>query len=426
MILSSIDFLFYSANKDLQTSIPELSGGEDVQIVFLNDFDAVLETIDKKPIKFVFVDIDDESLKPLQLLEWLKTCHLPCRTGVITDKTYGQEFTNALRLGVKEVFSVSKLDNPEYGIQRIKKWLADYELWHSQVSRGKITDKQWVGRSPKQRLVYEDLLSAIQAGQHVLLSGEHGVGKRYLVEAAIGDIPYVDASLPDYEHMPAFKKALEQIRELVSPLLLVHDVTQLHAEVQEAIAELIKDGEWKSEQVNVQIIATTASDLQAEVQSGTFRQDLFSLIHTDLHIPALRLCKEDVPWLTEYYLNQGDQYHFLSADAMVTMMQYTWPGNVKELREVLVEMTNLSEGAMITAKSLPPKLLKFGFYAQQEEDDWLEMPYKEAKKRVLNKFNRTYIEDLIIKSERNLTVAAEKADMDRSNFKKIVKKYGLE
>ena len=87
----------------------------------------------------------------------------------------------------------------------------------------------------------------------------------------------------------------------------------------------------------------------------------------------------------------------------------------------------LSDGDTITAKNLPSKILSAIFYnSVKQEPDLAELNYKEAKKRALNIFNRSYIIGILEKTGWNITAASEQAGMDRSNFKKIIKKYSVE
>ena len=137
----------------------------------------------------------------------------------------------------------------------------------------------------------------------------------------------------------------------------------------------------------------------------------------------------DIVRLADYFIHEWEKQNsvrYLSLDVLEALTGYDWPGNVSELKSTLVSMLQSAPDATVTAKFLPAEILQKTFYRLEKEwEDFSELPYTEAKKRMLHKFHRTYIADVLKKAHNNLTVAAERAQLDRSNFKKIIKKYNL-
>jgi DNA-binding NtrC family response regulator len=117
----------------------------------------------------------------------------------------------------------------------------------------------------------------------------------------------------------------------------------------------------------------------------------------------------------------------ISVDAMQSLQAYRWPGNVRELENVIERAVVLATGETITARELPPKILGEVFYLaeNQEGQDLIALPYQDAKDKALLAFNRNYVMGLLRRSGGNLSLASNKAGMDRSNFKKIVKKSAI-
>src|SRR3990167_8450598 len=120
----------------------------------------------------------------------------------------------------------------------------------------------------------------------------------------------------------------------------------------------------------------------------------------------------------------------ISVDALQSLQNYRWVGNVREMENVLERAVVLVNGDTITARDLPSKILGDAFYLGAEEGgdiaDLSQFDYQEAKNRALWAFNRSYLSNLLRQANGNLSSAASKAGMDRSNFKKIIKKYNVE
>ena len=109
---------------------------------------------------------------------------------------------------------------------------------------------------------------------------------------------------------------------------------------------------------------------------------------------------------------------------MQVLQTYTWPGNVRELENTMERAMILSSGDVLTARSLPSSLLAKAFYETEKVvEEGVDIPYKEAKERALTLFHKTYLSQALEGTNGNIKLASEKVGLDRSNFKKILKKY---
>jgi DNA-binding NtrC family response regulator len=162
------------------------------------------------------------------------------------------------------------------------------------------------------------------------------------------------------------------------------------------------------------------------------RQLYYRLNVISLSLPALRERLEDIPLLTYYFLkkyiaNVSREVNKISIDAMQVLQNHSWLGNVRELENVVERAVILSSGDTISVADLPPRLLGDSFYLYKEDDaDLTKYAYKEAKARALINFNRSYLHNLLRQTSGNISEAAEKAGLDRSNFKKLIRKYEID
>jgi len=181
-------------------------------------------------------------------------------------------------------------------------------------------------------------------------------------------------------------------------------------------------GDTKSVKVDVRVVAATNRDLQAMVESGKFREDLFFRLNVlPLRMPSLRERMEDLPLLADAFLQRfapkGQAPKHLGALALKALLAHRWPGNVRELRNVL-------ERAALLAAS--EELQPGDFLFATAEKSALPMGgYQQAKHAVLESFDRQFVTQALKEHRGNVTRAAEAAGLDRKNLQVIIKKYGL-
>jgi DNA-binding NtrC family response regulator len=181
-------------------------------------------------------------------------------------------------------------------------------------------------------------------------------------------------------------------------------------------------GDTKSLKLDVRVVAATNRDLQDMVEAGKFRQDLFFRLNVlPLRMPALRERMEDLPLLAEAFLQrfapQGQAPKRLGPAALKTLLAHRWPGNVRELRNVLERAALLAAGDELQ----PGDFL----FATAEKSTLPLGSYQQAKRAVLESFDRQFVTQALKEHHGNVTRAAEASGLDRKNLQVIIKKYGL-
>ncbi|MEM9189567.1 MAG: sigma 54-interacting transcriptional regulator [Myxococcota bacterium] len=176
--------------------------------------------------------------------------------------------------------------------------------------------------------------------------------------------------------------------------------------------------------VDVRVVCATHRDLRAEVNAGTFRQDLYyRLAVVLLRIPALRERGDDIPELIQHFLRESQDERGLEAlfepRALREMMKYRWPGNVRELRNVVS-----AAQAMGGAPELDPSPIA-AVGAGDTIEAVLSLPYKSARRTLLDHFEERYVRRILEASGGNVRKAARDAGMDRSYLNDLIKRHGL-
>ena len=177
--------------------------------------------------------------------------------------------------------------------------------------------------------------------------------------------------------------------------------------------------------VDVRLVSATHQDLRSQVNSASFRLDLFYRVAVvTLSVPPLRERTEDIPGLIEHFLreagHQGPLGEVFPPHEMKRLAAHAWPGNVRELRNFVLGTLALGEPARLDAS---PQAAADG-----QRDPFagvLDLAYRDAKRVVMDDFERRYVEHLLQKSGGNVRQASRDGQMDRSYLMELVKRHRL-
>jgi two-component system nitrogen regulation response regulator NtrX len=220
--------------------------------------------------------------------------------------------------------------------------------------------------------------------------------------------------------------------------LLLDEVSDMPLETQGKIVRALQDqtferlGGSARVKVDVRVIATTNKDLQAEIAAGRFREDLFyRLAVVPLKVPALKERREDVPALAQHFMARSAEVsgmppRELSADALAALQAYDWPGNVRQLRNLmdwLLIMAPGGAGDPIRADMLPPEI---GANAPallniDPTADIMGLPLREAR----DLFETQYLQAQLLRFGGNISRTAQFVGMERSALHRKLKQLGV-
>ncbi len=220
--------------------------------------------------------------------------------------------------------------------------------------------------------------------------------------------------------------------------LLLDEVSDMPLETQGKIVRALQDqtferiGGSARVKVDVRVLATTNRDLQAEIASGKFREDLFyRLAVVPLRMPALKERREDIPILARHFLDRsaessGIPSREFSTDALTVLQSYEWPGNVRQLRNVMDWVMIMAPGGpqdTIRADMLPPEIVQ-GAPALLNFDpsaDVMALPLREAR----DLFETQYLQAQLLRFGGNISRTAGFVGMERSALHRKLKQLGV-
>jgi DNA-binding NtrC family response regulator len=175
-------------------------------------------------------------------------------------------------------------------------------------------------------------------------------------------------------------------------------------------------------EVDVRIIAATNKSLKEEIEAGRFREDLYYRLNVvNIHVPPLRERKEDIPLLVHAFLEEfsrenNKEIEAIDKSAMQALHNYTWPGNIRELRNCIESAVVMAKGEKITLDDLPPHI------AAGDETDYVKIevgtPLEDAEKAV--------IQATLNRENGNKTRAAEILGIGRKTLHRKINEYGIE
>jgi two-component system, NtrC family, response regulator AtoC len=214
--------------------------------------------------------------------------------------------------------------------------------------------------------------------------------------------------------------------------LFLDEIGELSPRLQGKLLQFIEDrtfrrvGGTRDLHVDTRLVTATNRDLEADVDAGKFRADLFYRLRVvPLHLPPLRERSSDVPDLARHFLSTysrdlGKHVRRFAPDAMALLQQYQWPGNVRELRNVIERSVLLADGDTLTIDALPPEVRS---PRRNDADGGIDMGPDGLDIEALE---RTLLAEALRRSEGNRTTAGRLLGLSRHQIRNRLKKYGKE
>jgi two-component system response regulator GlrR len=325
-------------------------------------------------------------------------------------------------------------------------------IYGDNTKHGNEQDSKWceaiVTRSPVMQALLREAWLVSQSDSSVLIRGESGTGKELLAQAIHNasmrkDQPLVAvncAAIPEqlfedelFGHAKgAFTGADKSRRGLVQEAdggtLFLDEIGDMPLPVQTKLLRVLQEREIRpvgantTISVDVRIISATHQNLEARLREKAFREDLFYRLNVlTLDIPSLAERREDIPLLAEHLLTRADgtshratqEVKGFSKEAIELMMTAAWPGNVRQLRNVVEQCAVLT-----TTPLIPVNLVERALRSTDRE----LLPFAEAR----DGFEYEYLTNLLAMTEGNVAQAARLAERNRSEFYKLLHKHELE
>ncbi|MGA8893615.1 MAG: sigma-54 dependent transcriptional regulator [Anaeromyxobacteraceae bacterium] len=323
-----------------------------------------------------------------------------------------------------------------------------------------------VGQSPAMRAVYDVIARVADSPSTVLITGESGTGKELVAQAIhrgssrrtqplikvnCAAIPkdLVESELFGYEK-GAFTGAVGskpgRFELADGGTLFLDEIGEIPVEMQVKLLRALQESEFervggiKTLRVDVRLIAATNRDLEALIADGRFREDLFYRLNVvPIALPPLRDRREDIPLLVQHFIEKydrrlGKKVERVDEAAMEVLVGYGWPGNIRELENVMERSVLFADGPLVTVAQLPGTLRErtagaaipvaaVGAIGAIAAPSGASM--KDIVRQAQSELERTLISRALEETDGNVTRAAKKLQISRKSLQVKMKELGL-
>jgi Response regulator containing CheY-like receiver, AAA-type ATPase, and DNA-binding domains len=417
--------------------------------------EAALDRLREEDFDLVVTDKRLPKMDGMEVVRQIKGGHPDVAVVVMTAHATIESAVEALRLGAVD-YLLKPFDLAD-AVVVIRHAIELQELRLAKGARVRRNQEQFsfdriVARSASMREVFDLARSVVELDTTVLIEGETGVGKELLARAIHfsgirRERPFVavncaaiPAELFESElfgfRKGAFTGASESRRGVFQHAnggtLLLDEIGEMPLHLQAKLLRVIEErrvtplGAGHPVEVDVRILASTNRNLHVEVAQGRFRADLFYRLSVmPIRVPALRERPGDIPLLAEHFLEASTRrckktVRAIAPAAMLALCRYSWPGNARELENVIERAVIVAKGETILDVS---RFLSAGAPERDRVD--LALPFHAAKARVVDDFERAYIAGVLEAHGGKVGLAAKHAGLDPKNLSAKAARYGL-
>ena len=451
----SQNILIIDDERNIRRTLDMILSGEGYQVFTCASAQAGLDILKKERIHLVLLDIVMPEINGLDLLPKLLEVRPNLAVIMISGHGNVQNAVLAIKRGAYD-FLEKPLDRDKV-LLAISRALQTRELAaENRHLKQQIEGRyEMVGQSPALTEIRDQIARVAPTNGRVLILGESGTGKELIARAvhkmshrAKNSFVKVNcAAIPEElieselfgSDRGAFTGAVKtrdgKFLQADGGTLFLDEIGDMSLSVQAKVLRALEQGEFervggaKTFRVDVRVIAATNKNLHAEVEQGKFREDLyFRLNVVPLTAPPLRERREDIPALAEHFLNayaeeNGFLPKTLSAEARDLLLQYDWPGNIRELKNLVERLSIMVSGDTIYPEDLPAL---DGMSIPKQPDSFPDFGAGKTLRQVREAVERHYIAEALERHKGNVTRASNALGIERTNLHKKIKQYDLE
>ena len=351
-----------------------------------------LEKQSSQSFDLILLDLLMPGMDGIEVLKRLKKIDSQAMIIIITAYASVESAISAMKMGAFDyVQKPFKHDELLLTIERAidHKKLQEENLRLKDELKQKFSFENIVGKSKGMQDVFDLIKASAPTRSTILIQGESGTGKELVAKAIHqnsdrASFPFItvnSGSLPPdlleshlFGHVKgaftgavSLKKGLFEAAE--NGTIFFDEISSLNQETQSKLLRVMQEKEFmrlggtKTIKVDARVIAATNADLEELIEQKQFRQDLFYRLNViKIELPPLRERKEDIPLLTKHFLNiygkeNEKEVEAVAEDVLEILINYNWPGNIRELENLIERAVVLTKAKLITRENLPPFLL---------------------------------------------------------------------
>jgi DNA-binding NtrC family response regulator len=437
-----------------------ISEDTDHEVVTETDPSRALELFKEQAFDMVITDLKMPKMDGIQLLEGVRKASPHVSVVIMTAYGTIETAVEATQKGAYDY--ITKPFRRERIVVTVNKVMQWQEMVKENLSlRQALTEKGsasfMVGSAPVMKALFERIKQVAPTMATVLITGPSGTGKELVARAIHQNslrrskkfVTVNCTAIPEqvieselFGHVKgAFTGAWKDKRGLVEEAhegtLFLDEIGDLSPNMQTKLLRLLQEGEYKpvgslvTKKADIRFVAATNHNLKTEINEKRFREDLYyrlNVVHIEL--PPLKERKKDIPLLSYHFLrkyadiNEKDIQE-ISPEAMQVLVSGEYPGNVRELENIIERGVIFCASKTLTLKDLQLEREEDVFYPHLTEDIG-RLSFKEAKEKMIDRFHNQYIMALLRESGGNISRAADMAGIQRQYLHRLMKEAGIE
>ena len=425
---------------------------EGYQILAVDSGVQALKELEKTEFDLVLTDLRMQQVDGMQILERTRELHPDTEVIMITGYATVSTAVEAMQKGAYHYLAKPyKIDEVRILVRQAleRRWLKQEVADLRQQVQSQKGIPLLIGKTPAMEALKNLIVQIAPTDCTVLILGETGTGKELVAKAihhlsarsekrflAINCGSFTEELLA-HELFGHEKEAFTGARGVKKGLLEVasggtvflDEIAEMSLSMQAKLLRVLQDrtffrvGGTTEIPVDIRILAATNKDLKKEAERGTFRQDLYYRLNViTLEVPSLSDRKDDIPLLSQHFLEkfsrlQGKPVGKINPEVMDILLNYAFPGNVRELENIIERAVTLALGSTVEVQHLPADLREQRFDIQRRPRSAL---------LTLEENEKEYIDWVLTQVNGNKTKAAELLGIDRVSLWRKLKRYGME
>ncbi len=458
LLIGDSEFLF-------QDEYAKINNELDMEYIVANNGKDAAEIIKVSPPDIIMIEGVDTVIDKFDILKVSQESDSYIPILLFAEKGSVEAAVKAIKQGVfdyiQKPFTPEKLkENFQKAIlDKEKKEVESTEVIHRDV-QDELKIRGIVYESSIMRQLAKNIVKLAKSNANVFIFGESGTGKelvarnihhlssRYKYPFIPLDCVSFPATLLESElfgfERGAFTGAVKSkpgVFELAEGgTLFLDEITEMDFHMQAKLLRVLQErrvrrlGGKEFIKIDVRIISATNRDPEQAVKAQKLREDVYYRLNVvPIYLPPLKERKEDIPLLAHHFISKYNptsqiKIKEISNQVLNCLMDYHWPGNIRELENLIHRIMSLSDHDTIEIDDLPDHLREYQYESGQEifDESLLGLSYHKAKKKWMERFNIEYFSKLLEKYNGNISQAARKSGISRKTFYRMLHEYKID
>jgi DNA-binding NtrC family response regulator len=420
-----------------------------------NDGEIALQLVEEEQPDIIVSDIVMPNMDGMTLLKKVKETNPDIAVIMVTANGAIENAVDAMKMGAKDYilkpFRLNEVLTKVQNLARLRMLEIENQALRKEV-RKKYNFDKIIGKTPIMTELFQRVEAVAPTPSTVLIRGENGTGKELIAHAihynstrAKGPLVKVNCGVLSegvleselFGHVKgaftgAHRDKMGRFEMAHGGTIFLDEIGDISLNMQVKLLRVIQEKEFErvggneTIKVDVRIIAATNRNLEEAIAEKKFREDLYYRLNViPIVVPPLRERKDDIPLLVDHFIKKfntdfNKSIQGVDEEALQALMAYDWPGNIRELENVLERAIVLSRSDLLTVKDFPETI-----GVQKRQNNHFSYVEGQQLNELVEEFEKTIIEQALEKYNGNKLRTAEKLGIHRSTFMSKLKKYGI-